>query len=231
MNDRLLKLIAAQTDGAFCTRREMLVQSGWGWACSGWLRCSARRQAGDGIRESAGPQAAALPGQGEAHHPYLLERRPVARRHVRPQAHPGKIRGQAAAQREPPNRAKDRGGLSLAVQIQKVRPERDRNQRDLFASRPACRRLVRHPLDARGRSQSRTFADADELRRSPRCRGPASARGSPTDWDRKPEPARVRRPVPARLSDQGHRELAVGVSAGQLPGDLRRHAVQRRSTS
>ena len=93
-------------------------------------------------------------------------------------------------------------------------------------SRPACRRFVRHPLDARGRSQSRTVADADELRRSHAAAAQRRLVDHLRTGDRKPEPARVRRLVPARLSDQGHGELAVGLSAGQLPGDLRRHAVQ-----
>ena len=133
---------------------------------------------------------------------------------------------QTASQRKSANRAEDRGGLSLPVQIQKVRPKRHRNQRALFAPRRACRRSVRHPLDARGRSQSRTVADADELRRSPRCRGPASARGSPTDWGPKTRTC----PRSSCLCPRGYpiKDTENWQSAflpGSLSGDLRRHAV------
>ena len=92
MNDRLLKLIAGQTNGAVlhASRDAGSIGLRAGNARTGVV---VRRGPGrDAIRESAGSQAAAFPGQSKAHHSYLLERWAVARRHVRSQARPGKIR-------------------------------------------------------------------------------------------------------------------------------------------
>ena len=48
------------------------------------------------------------------------------------------------------DRAPDRRGLEVAVQVSEVRPERDRGQRDFPARRAKCvDDIVRHPLDAR----------------------------------------------------------------------------------
>ena len=45
--------------------------------------------------------------------------------------------------------------------------------------------------------------------------------------NRKPEPARLHRHVPRRLSDSGIAKLAVGLSARRAPGHLHRHQAHR----
>ncbi len=69
--------------------------------------------------------------------------------------------------------------------------------------------------------------DADELRRRPI----AAAEHGSLDHLRpglgEPEPARLHRDVPGRLSDRGDPELALGVPARRLPGDVHRHPAHR----
>jgi hypothetical protein len=102
--------------------------------------------------------------------------------------------------------------------------KRHRGQRACSPHAAAHRRHRRHPLDARRRAQPRAVADADELRRRPA--GPAQPRllGDLRPGHREPEPARLHRHVPRRLSDPGVAELAGGFPARRLPGNLHRHA-------
>ena len=62
------------------------------------------------------------------------------------------------------------------------------------------RRHLRHPLDARRRAQSRAVADADELRRRPADPAQHGLVGDLRPGQREPEPARLHRHVPRRLS-------------------------------
>ena len=114
------------------------------------------------------PRTPHFPGQGQARHPPVHERRAVARRHVRPQA--GAQRSTPARRCPAAHLATERptgAALRLAVQVPQVRPERHRGQRAVSARRPVDRRHRRDPLDARRRAQPRAVAAAHELRRRP----------------------------------------------------------------
>ena len=124
-------------------------------------------------------QAAAVAGQGEACDSPVHEWRSVASRHVRSQAIAQRIRRQNPAARKPEDRAQNRGRVSLAIQIQEVRPKRHRGERDFLATWRVDRRHLRHPLDACRRAEPRAVADVDELRRSRGCCAPALVPGSP----------------------------------------------------
>ena len=93
----------------FLTRREMLSRCGMGMgalaldeparplrdaAGGGPCRVGKPRQPGPGHRvpQSATPQGTPVPRQGQARHPPVHERRPVAGGHVRPQAVAGEVR-------------------------------------------------------------------------------------------------------------------------------------------
>ena len=110
-------------------------------------------------------KGAAFSGEGEARHPSLHEWRAVARRHVRSEAG---ARRNITARNLPIDLDTERktgAALRVAVQVPEVRPERDRGQRAFREDRGVDRRHLRHPLDARGRAESRAVAAADELRR------------------------------------------------------------------
>ena len=161
-------------------------------------------------RQPARAEEAALPGQGEARHPPLHQRRAVARRYVRPQAGCStKYAGKPLPMHEPADRAQDRRRVPLAVQVPEVRPERHRGQRAVRAHRRAHRRHLRHPLDARRRAEPRAVAAADELRRAAADPAEHGLVGHLRPGHREPEPARLRRHVPRRLPDPGDAELAV----------------------
>ena len=72
------------------------------------------------------------------------------------------------------------------------------------------------PLDARRRAEPRAVAAADELRRGAAGAAERGVVGHLRPGHREPEPARVHRHVPRRLSDPGVAELAGGVPAGRL---------------
>ena len=174
-------IMSHRYDSGAMTRREALCQAGTGLGMlglfgllgdCGYLGTAAqgRRSPAAGrrsplMRGSLYAAAAALPGQGEARHPHLPERRAVAGRHVRPQAAAQEVRRQDAAAGEPDDRAEDRGGPAVAVSVPEVRPERHRGQRDLRQDGRAHRRHLRDPLDAGQHAQSRAVDAADELRR------------------------------------------------------------------
>ena len=105
--------------------------------------------------------------------------------------------------------------LRLAVQVSEIRAERHRSQRALRENRRVHRRHLRHPLDARRRAESRAVAAADELRRS--AADPPQHRLVGHLWprQREPEPARLHRHVPRRLSRSRNRRTG---SRGFLPG-------------
>ena len=91
----------------------------------------------------------------------------------------------------------------------------------------ARRRHLRHPLDARRRAEPRAVADADELRRRPADPAERGLVGHLRPGHREPEPARLHRHVPRRLSDPGDAELAGRLPARRLPGHVHRHAAHR----
>ena len=87
--------------------------------------------------------------------------------------------------------------------------------------------IARHPLDARRRAQPRAVAAADELRRGPADPAEHGLVGDLRPGQREPEPARLHRHVPGRLSDPGVAELAGRLPARRLPGHLHRHPAHR----
>ena len=91
-----------------------------------WPSRAAWPRAATGVdREPARAAAAALPGQGEARHPPVHERRAVARRHVRPQAGCStKYAGKPLPTANLRTERQDRGRVAVAVQVPEVRPER-----------------------------------------------------------------------------------------------------------
>ena len=115
--------------------REMLSRCGMGMGSVALTRCSATGPSASATQrraiESAGAEAAAAARQGQARAPPLHERRRVARRHLRSQAVARQVRGQTDPDHAE-DRAAHRRGLSFAVHVPQVRPERDRGERDLF---------------------------------------------------------------------------------------------------
>ena len=225
MIDRFLKSLAAQTGGSFCTRREMLVQSGLGMGVFGLASLLGSAQAGDAIREPAGPQAAAVSGPRQAHHSYLPQRRPVARRHVRSQAvlarYAGKqlpnenLRTERKTGAAFPSPFKFKKYGQSGIEISELFSHLGQHADDLCVIRSMHADVPNHEPSLMLMNCGDADAAAAQRRLVAHLR----------PGDREPEPAGVRRPVPARLPDQGHRELAVGLFAGQLPGNLCRHAV------
>ncbi len=215
------------------TRRDLLRRSGMGFAALGLagLLPSSQLARGSPALSPLAPKEAALSRQGQARHPPVHERRPVARRYLRSQAVAGRstpasrCRARTCAPNARPAPRFRRRSSSEA------RPERHRGQRAVPARRPSMRRHLRHPLDARRRAESRAVADADELRRGPADPAEHGLVGDLRPRQREPEPARLHRHVSRRLSDPGNAELAVGVPARRLPGHLHRHAATPTSRS
>ena len=166
------------------------------------------------------PRAPQFPGQGQAGHPPVHERRPVARRHVRPQAAADEVPRQAAARPEPaapsarpaPRSARRSSSGSTARAA-------SRSASSSPARAECMRRHLRDPLDARRRAQPRAVADADELRRGPAGPAQHGLVGDLRPGHREPEPARLHRHVPRRLPDRrsrrtGSRRSCPGVYQG-----------------
>ena len=65
MNNRLLKLIAGQTNGAFCTRREMLVQSGCGLGMLGLASLFGEAQAATQFENPLAPKPPHFPAKAK----------------------------------------------------------------------------------------------------------------------------------------------------------------------
>ena len=156
----------------FLTRRELLRRCGMGfgerWGSSPRLRSAAPTPSGAVADGRLAPRAPHFRRQGQARHPPLPERRPVARRHVRPQAARWtKYHGKPLPDGQPAQTERKTGAaFAFAVQVPEARPERHRGQRDLFANTAEhVDDMCRHPLDARRRAEPRAVAAADELRR------------------------------------------------------------------
>ena len=118
---------------------------------------------GGGSQLSPGSPATALPRAGQAGHLPVHERRPVARRHVRPQAGPATVRGPGSARRDHDRAPQERQGHALAVLGPAARPERNRGDRPLPAHRRLHRRDLRDPLDVHRQPEPRAVALDDEL--------------------------------------------------------------------
>ena len=133
---------------------------------------------------------------------------------------------------QPADRAQDRRGVRLAVQVPEVRPERHRGQRAVPAHAPSASTTscVIRSMHA-DVAEPRAVAAADELRRGAADPAQHGLVGHLRPGHREPEPARLHRDVPRRLSDPGVAELAGGVSARRLPGHVHRHQAHARSTS
>ena len=161
------------------TRRQALRQAGTGLGMLGLvgllgdagllgqaLAASHGRHGRHRREEPARAAGAAVPGQGQARHPHLPERRPVAGRHVR---------SQAAAQASTKGKMLPQGNLSTERKTGTALPSPFRFRKygqsgievsEIFARTAAARRRhLRHPLDARQHAQPRTVDAADELRR------------------------------------------------------------------
>ena len=199
---------------AALTRRELLRRSGMGLGslALGTLLSEAGGLARAATGSTTTPlarTAAALRAQGQAGHPPVHERRAVAGRHVRPQARADEVRGQAAPDANLRTERKTGAAFGSPFKFKKY-GQSGIEVSELFAhDGRARRRHLRDPLDARRRAEPRAVADADELRRRPPGRGRASG-----SWvtlrpgHREPEPARLHRHVPRRLSDRRVAELA-----------------------
>ena len=151
-----------------------------------------RRRGGVGPAQSAGRPAAALPRAGEAGDLPVHERRPVARRHLRPQAGAGEVRrpGPAGLGRRP---AAARRGKIMPSPFA-ARPhgaERHRGHRALPARRRLHRRHLRAPLDVHRQPEPRAVAADDEL--GQHAADPAQPRlvADLRPGDGEPEPARA----------------------------------------
>ncbi len=126
-----------------------------------------------------------------------------------------------------PTERKTGAAMASPFRFQTIRRERNRGQRPVCPHRGDDRRHLRDSLDARRRSQPRAVAHAHELRRS--AAGAAVRRlvGALRPGYRKSESARLHRDVPGRVPDRRVAELAVGLLAGNLPGDIHRQPARR----
>ena len=149
MNDRMLRTIAAQTNGAFCTRREMLVRSGMGLGMLGLASLFREAQASTAQFENPlSPKAPHFPAKAKHIIHVFLNGGPSHVDTFDPKPILAKYAGKTLPERKSAYRAEDRRGVSVAVQVPEVRPERHRDQRafspplgsmlDDFASSARC---------------------------------------------------------------------------------------------
>ncbi len=208
------------------SRRELLLRSGMGLGALGLAGLLFEEGSLCRGGQSAGAAAAALSRQGEARDSFLsatagrrtstrsTPSRPWrstpasrCRRRCAPNARPGR-----PSRRRSSSRRYGQSGIEVS---------------ELFAQDGrAHRRHRRHPLDVGPGAEPRAVADADELRRLGAAAAERRRVGAVRPGDREPEPARLHRHVPRRLPDQGRRELAVGLSARRVPGDVHRFAAR-----
>ena len=163
------------------SRRDLLTRCGAGFGMIGLANVLA---ADAPAPNPARAEAAAPSGQGEAHHPSVHERRPVAGRYLRSQAGPGAVSpGQRPASIAGYRTENATGGLmpspfkfprcgQSGLPISEIFPQR----------RQVRGRSLRHPLDAHRHPQPRAVDVHDEQRPSAERSGPATARGCSTAW-------------------------------------------------
>ena len=144
------------------------------------------------------PKAAAVPGEGEARHLPVHERRAVARRHVRPQADAHEV---CRASRCPCRTCRPSGRPAPAARRRSQFKKYGQSGIEVSEIFPHIADLHRrhrgHPLDARGRAEPRAVAAADELRRGAADPPEHGLVGHLRPGHREPEPARLHRHVPA----------------------------------
>ena len=173
------------------TRRELLRRSGMGFGMLGLRRgvlgrVSGRLLAGPaesdaGYDQPARAQPPHFPAKAKRVIHIFMNGGPSHVDTFDPKPALAKIRGQAAADRQPRDRTQDRAAFPSPFKFPEIRPERHRGQRTDFPHMAEhIDDIVRHPLDARGRAESRAVAAADELRRSAADPARAWVRGSPT---------------------------------------------------
>ena len=181
------------------------------------------------VAPTRSPQGAAAQGPGEAGHPPVHERRPVAGRHLRPQADARRsTTARPLPTRPPAPSARPARRSGSPFKFQQVRPERPRGQRDLRATVGECVDdicVIRSMhADVPNHEPSLMLMNCGEARQprpEPRLVGPLRP------GDREPEPPRLHRHVPRRLPDRRVPELAVGLPARHLPGDVHRQQAHR----
>ena len=107
------------------TRREMLTRCGVGMGLArphpapGRRRAAHRRTRRPSTGEPARAEEAALPGEGEARHPPLRQRRAVAGRHVRPEAAARRSTPASRCRRQPPTERRTGAAFPSPFKFQK----------------------------------------------------------------------------------------------------------------
>ena len=160
-------------------------------------------------RVAAGPEAAALPRQGQARHPPVHERRAVARRYLRPQAGPGHATPASrcrtptcapSARPAPPSRRRSssRSYGQSGIEVSELFPHVAECIDDICVIRSMHADVPNH-------EPSLMLMNCGEARLIRPSMGSWVTYGLGT---REPEPARLHRHVPRRLSDPGDAELA-----------------------
>ena len=118
--------------------------------------------------------------------------------------------------------------FAFAVQVQEVRPERASKSAIFSRTSRKCVDdicVIRSmQADVPNHEPSLLLMNCGEARQ---IRPSDGLLGHLRPGQREPEPARLHRHVPRRLSDPGIAELAGGFPARRLPGHLHRHAVHR----
>ena len=167
--------------------------------------------------DSAGAPGASLSGPGPAGDLPVHAGRPVAGRHVRPQAAAERDHGKPSPKAY---LGQTRKLLASPWKFQQARRVRPRSERAVSPRRSVCRSAVRDPLDGRRRRQPSRRLPADEHRRAGGHAAEPGRLGDVRPGHREPEPARLHRDRPRAL-DRGRTPIRRGVSAGGVPGDVR----------
>ena len=168
-----------------------------------------------------------FPAAGQAGDLPVHARRPVAGRHLRPQAPADRGPRQALAEALPGPDAEPAG---LALEVPQARRVRPRGERALPARRVVRRPPVRHPLDGRRRRQPPRRLPADEHGRAGGHAAQPGLLGDLRPGHREPEPARLRRHRPGP-ADRGRPAVRRRLPAGGLPGDVRLRPAATRSAT
>ena len=160
----------------------------------------------------------------QARHLPVHERRPVARRYVRPEARARQSTKASSPTGELYKKSKGTGFMPSPLEVQQARPERHRGERDRCRnSRSVHRRLLRHPLDAHRRAESRAGSAPDAHRQRPADPPVAGLVAPLRPGHREPEPARLRRPPPQPKIVVGPALWSNSFLPGAIPGHQRDH--------
>ena len=135
MIDRFLANLAAQTDGAFCTRREMLVQSGLGMGVFGLASLLGGSPArAMEFENPLTPKSPHFPAKAKHIIHIFLNGGPSHVDTFDPKPVLAKYAGKPLPNENLRTERKTGAAFPSPVQVQEVRAKRHRNQRDLFAS-------------------------------------------------------------------------------------------------